>query len=657
MRVVSWSAVLAVLLPSAAFAQTPRHPLDGLSIAEHWVLYQTLRASGRLDTTTHFLYASLNEPPKAEVLAWRPGASFRREAKVHLLQSHKGYEAVIDLVNRRVLDFRQVTDRQWMANGVESDLAGRAVLSSAEFKAGLARRGVTDFTMVGCFPINHGYFDRAEERGRRLMRVSCWNRVGSLTSWGTPLGGLTAIVDANSGEVLRVMDDGTSAKGTALMGEHHAEAVGPARDELPPMLLTQPMGPGYRLTGQEVSWEGWKFHFRIDPRRGLVLSQIRHQDGERERSILYQASLSELFVPYQDPAEPWNNQSYYDLGTYPSVFGGIASTLDPGRDCPANARYVDANVMTPDGSPTQRPRAACLFERPGSEPAWRHNRDGVVESRPRRDLVLRMLMGAGNYDYLFDWIFKQDGSIRVNLGATGIDQVKSVPAENAAAADASSGGTNGARYDRYGRFVAPYLVAVNHSHFFNFRLDFDVDGERNTLMVDRLETERLPDSNPRRSVWRVNSVEAAREADARRMADMNKPEIWRVVNPSVHGPTGYPTGYLLEGHGAMTLLAPDDYMRQRAGFTEYTLWATPFAPGELFAAGDYPTGSVAGQGLPEWTKGNRAIGNTDLVLWYTIGFHHVARTEDWPILPFEMHGFDLKPSGFFSRNPAIDLPR
>jgi primary-amine oxidase len=66
---------------------------------------------------------------------------------------------------------------------------------------------------------------------------------------------------------------------------------------------------------------------------------------------------------------------------------------------------------------------------------------------------------------------------------------------------------------------------------------------------------------------------------------------------------------------------------------------------------------VAGQGLPEWTSANRPIENTDIVVWYTIGFHHVARPEDWPILPLELHGFYLKPAAFFTRNPAIDLPK
>jgi len=33
---------------------------------------------------------------------------------------------------------------------------------------------------------------------------------------------------------------------------------------------------------------------------------------------------------------------------------------------------------------------------------------------------------VGNYDYVFDWVFQQDGSIRGAVGATGIALVKGV---------------------------------------------------------------------------------------------------------------------------------------------------------------------------------------------------------------------------------------
>lgn len=214
-----------------------------------------------------------------------------------------------------------------------------------------------------------------------------------------------------------------------------------------------------------------------------------------------------------------------------------------------------------------------------------------------------------------------------------------------------------ARDGDYGRLIASKLVGVNHSHFFSFRLDLDVDGAANSLLVDRLKTETLPADNPRRSVWRVETLTAATEKDGMRMAPMSAPEIWRIVNPAVANPYGWPVGYEIEGHGAMSLMAPDDYMRKRAGFVDHTLWVTPYAPGELYASGDYPTNSVAGDGLVRWTAANRPIANTDLVAWLTLGFHHVPKPEDWPVMPVAWHSFAIRPVGFFARNPSLDLPR
>ena len=648
--------ILLLALPlwtgARAAAQAVNHPLDELSAAEHWTLYETLMAYPDVTGDAEFLYAGLNEPSKAEVLAWRPGSPFGREARVHFVQDRMGYEVVVDLVAESVVEFREVTDRQYMI--APSDGAALSdVEEHPEIRAALEARGFTDLDKVRCSVGSDAYFDTPEERGRRLGRLRCTNRVGRVSGLGSPIANLIAVVDRQTGEVLRVIDDGPIDGTPPSIGEHHAEAVGPIRKALPPILVSQPEGPGYEVSGHQVSWEGWGFHFRVDQRRGIVLSQVGHQEGDEFRSVLYEASLSELFVPYHDPDEPWSHQAYFDLGTYPRSFGGVASAMEPGRDCPARAHFFDTWVIQADGAPRERQRVACIFERLPDEPAWRHTRDGgVVESRARRDLVLRMVMGAGNYDYLFDWVFRQDGTIRVNLPATGIDQMKAVGARSAYEAMAD----NGSADDRYGRFVAPHLVAVNHSHIFNFRFDFDIDGQENTLVVDRLVTEIQGEEHPRRSVWRVESEAARREVDGMRTASLDAPEFWRIVNPSEVGPLGYPRGYLIEGHGIMSLLSPGDYLQQRAGFTEHTLWATPMRADELYAAGDYPTSSAAGDGLPKWTAENRDIENTDIVLWYTIGFHHVARAEDWPILPLEMHGFNLVPAGFFDRNPAINLP-
>ena len=89
------------------------------------------------------------------------------------------------------------------------------------------------------------------------------------------------------------------------------------------------------------------------------------------------------------------------------------------------------------------------------------------------------------------------------------------------------------------------------------------------------------------------------------------------------------------------------------------LWAVPAAGVKydadvqaLVANGPAPA-FAAPQG---WTVTRTLSGtteNTDVVLWYTLGAHHVVRPEDWPVMPCAYTGFHLKPLGFFDGNPAV----
>ena len=53
--------------------------------------------------------------------------------------------------------------------------------------------------------------------------------------------------------------------------------------------------------------------------------------------------------------------------------------------------------------------------------------------------------------------------------------------------------------------------------------------------------------------------------------------------------------------------------------------------------------------MPRWS-------DTDVVLWYVFGIHHITRVEDWPIMPADIISFWLKPFGFFDANPSLDAP-
>lgn len=650
-REIPVAVLAAVLLPAAAPAQTSSHPLDPLTASEYWVVYDVLRGSGHLDEKTRYAAVRLNPPPKTEVLAWKPGQAPRREAFAVLVKAGRTFEAVVDLAGRRLVSWREVPDAHAGPTDTESEAAAALVKENPAFVAALRKRGITDLATLDCWGISPGYFGRPDERERRLQQVYCYDRHGVFNSGSRPIEGLSALVDVGEGKLLRVIDTGAVAipKGPV---DYDPASVGGTREVPTPLSLEQPLGPAFRVDGQRVSWQNWRFHFRIDARRGVVISEVRYQDGERLRGVLYEAGLSELFVPYMDPAIGWYNLTFLDLGDNAS--GGLPRPLEPRAECPENAVYFDSLVASDRGIPQQVPRSACLFERLSGEVAWTHREQGVTEARARRDLVLRWTATIGNYDYVFDWLFRQDGSLEGVVGATGIVVVKAVPGRSAAD---QAGRPESQRDDAHGRFVAENSVAVNHDHFFNFRLDLDVDGPQNSFVFDRLQTQRLPEDNPRRSIWVVESQTATRESQAR-IAMHDGEGNWRVINPSRHGPMGYPVSYQIRpGHSASSLLLPEDYPQKRAGFTRYALWVTPQRDNETYAAGEHTAQSRGEDGLPAWTSADRPIENNDIVAWYTLGMHHVVRAEDWPVMPAVWHSFELRPFDFFARNPALDLPR
>ena len=101
--------------------------------------------------------------------------------------------------------------------------------------------------------------------------------------------------------------------------------------------------------------------------------------------------------------------------------GMMASSLRPGVDCPQNCAVFDAVVADEAGEPRTIPRAVALYERDGGI-AWKH----ADNTRRARELVLSFLSEAGNYEYGFDWVFHQDGTLEMRVALTGIMSVKGV---------------------------------------------------------------------------------------------------------------------------------------------------------------------------------------------------------------------------------------
>ena len=204
--------------------------------------------------------------------------------------------------------------------------------------------------------------------------------------------------------------------------------------------------------------------------------------------------------------------------------------------------------------------------------------------------------------------------------------------------------------------MAPNLLAVNHDHYMSYRIDLDVDGPANSFMVDRLVQEPLT-GHSRKMIWAAQSSIAHTEKDAILDVDLRHPAMWHFINPTQKDARGYPTGWeIMPGATAVSSLSMDDPAQRVGAFSSHQIWVTPYKPDERYAAGTYVTNNDGLRGLPEWTKANRSIENTDIVAWYTLGFHHVVRLEDWPVMPTLWHEFLIRPVNFFDQNPTLTLP-
>ncbi len=638
--------IIFLFLATRAWADAPEgpfHPLDALTPKEIALTVKLLKQAGDANDETVYPAITLVPASKDSIRSWKQGDGFTRSAFVVLRRNLVTYEAVVDLTNQKVISNTAKPGEQPMILDMEWAKARDAFEADPRFKAAIAKRGLTN---VICTPNSAGTFPGDGFEGKRILKVPCFSKDDKAApGMARPVEGLMGIIDSDTGAVLAVIDNGEVPlpKMAAGYGDQLPQP-GPATK---PIAMVAPNGPNIELSGNlNIKWANWSMHARADKRAGLILNLVRFNDGKKLRDIAYQMNIAEMFVPYMDPDPTWSYRTFMDAGEF--GLGYLISSLRPGVDCPVNAIMVDLTFPNDVGGTYTRPSALCLFERANGDPAWRHYSSGskTVNGIAQNELVVRHIPTLGNYDYVVDYVFSPQGNITMRVGATGFDAIKSTTAkdmEDPAAAEAT----------RYGALIAPYTIAPNHDHYFSFRLDLDIDGTQNALVRDTIVPGTIKDAQTRKSLWTMKTDRYAAEGPIS-TDHMSAGESWRVINPNEKTGLKYNPSYWIETHHqATSVLDQADPPQRRAGFTAYSLWASRYAEGEDWSAGLYPNLSTKDEGLPAFVAKKRSINNEDLVVWYTMGFRHAPRPEDFPLLPTFWHEMTLRPAFFFDRDPSM----
>lgn len=624
-------------------------PLDPLTAAEFRAVKELLATTHGVGDGWRYTSIELLEPTKTELAAFTAGGArpARRALAICLERAtNRTFRAQLDLGSKTgsgtVESFEHVPGVQPNVTNDEWYEADKALRKHPAVLAALSDRGITDLELVFIDTWTYGgHLVPEQYQDRRLGWADVWVRSApGHNPYAGPVNGLHFVVDLNSMELLEVEDTFRVEK-PQVMGEYVPRFVPDDlkghRPPRKPLEITQPEGPGFSIDGHELSWQNWTMRVGFNYREGLTLHAVTYTDQGRVRPIAHRLSLAEMIVPYRDPSTDHYRRTAFDVGEW--GLGFMTQSLELGCDCLGEIRYLDAVLHDSTGEPYEIPQAICIHEE-DSAIGWKHV-DPVsgAEVRRQRRFVVSFQVTVANYEYITYWRFYEDGNIECEVRATGIMVVTHIDP--------------GAEHP-HGTLVDQHTYAPFHQHFLVARMDLDIDGTDNTVVRSDTVVDPISAQNPYGLGLRTVGTPLTTEGFDDYSWETQR--TWKVINPNKLNAFGDPVAYKLAPTGTFPpFFSPDSPVLQRSQVIGHTVWVTPENADERWPAGEFVVQSTTDHGLPEWIQQERSTDNTDVVVWYVFGIHHITRPEDWPIMPVDVVSFWLKPSGFFDRNPALDV--
>jgi primary-amine oxidase len=372
-----------------------------------------------------------------------------------------------------------------------------------------------------------------------------------------------------------------------------------------PPSATSSRGPGH------VDWQGWSFNWSVRRVEGLVLTDVHF----RGRKVLKYAGIAELFTVY-DQGSP--RPVDFDQ----NGLGDAQAPIVPGVDCSSGEW---CKVFDAKGNEVVKGAVPMMMmheERTGP------NYLGQFGRVPGKTLVLwsagRFAGPPDGYTFIVRWKFRDDGTLIPEVGATGVPQ-------HTARGDTSPTGAFIGLRGRNEKVFAP-----SHTHNFLYRLDFDIDGEENTVEEFNWVKDH---ANPAKAhcSWTPIPKETGRTCNPETFRS------WRVVNYKSKNALGHPRSYQLLPSNTGAFRGQLDEPATHAD-----LWVTLYKPEE------FPRSTTdarpALQALPAYADGESVL-NKDVVLWHWVSFHHFPRSEDWLHQPMIWKSFELMPRDFLDGSP------
>ncbi|KAI5363237.1 putative copper amine oxidase [Septoria linicola] len=385
----------------------------------------------------------------------------------------------------------------------------------------------------------------------------------------------------------------------------------PSMDTASPPAIVAPGGSRYAIDAESkyVEWMDFSFYIGFTRDRGLNLFDIRYK-GDR---ILYELGLQEALAHYagNDPVQSGVGylDSYYGFG--PNAF-----QLVPGYDCPSYASYMNTSFYTSEETHTHV-NSICFFEYNANYPMQRHSTGSYVSNSKNVFFTVRSVSTVGNYDYMFNYEFYLDGSIRVEVRASGYIQ-SAFYANN----------------QDYGYQIHDSLSGSMHDHVLHFKADFDILGTDNTmeLTTNVPVTESYAWSDKPRNTMKLSRRLITNENESALTYDSNSATQYRIINTAMPNKYGEPRGYRIQPESTCHLTVQNSSnLADAVNWAKYDLAITKQKDTESCSAHPYNGQDIYNPPV-DFDKffDGESLEQEDLVVWFNLGMHHVPHTGDLP---------------------------
>ncbi|XP_050400253.1 putative amine oxidase [copper-containing] [Patella vulgata] len=414
--------------------------------------------------------------------------------------------------------------------------------------------------------------------------------------------------------------------------------------------LVEPDGKRYTLNHRQVKYMDWQFDFRMSALTGPQLYNIMYGKDR----IAYEVGLQEIAVFYSGANPAARLTDFVDSGV---LLGTHAKSLVPGGDCPETATFIPATFLSElTEEPQTVQRSFCLFEQNTGVPLRRHLSYAVSEGAfyggvMDNVLILRTILTVVNYDYIFDFIFHQNGAMEVRAVSTGYIYTTFY---------------NQAE-DKYGFRLNENILANLHHHMFHFKVDLDVLGTSNRYETLDIETEDLDISGETgtpgdkyNQIFYTKNLKNT-ETEAAYKFNFDTPKYHIIHNNAEKTSFGVPKAYRIQMNGmSKQTLKKDSGNEATVSWSRYQMAVTKYKHDEFGSSSPYKMfdGRSPVVNFQEYIDDNDNIVDEDLVLWLAMGVHHIPHTEDLPITPTPgAHlSFALLPYNYFKEDPSMTSP-